>query len=148
MGEYREVHEYREVTPEQPTVPVVEQRVVDYVPVTPPVQRVETVETVVTGDTRLGRIVMLIYYAFGILESLLFIRFVLRLMGANPNSPFAVLMYSLTQPFLFLFEGLLPTPRAGGSAVEFITLVAIIIYALLAFAIVRLIRLMYSRYPA
>jgi uncharacterized protein YggT (Ycf19 family) len=154
MNEVHEYHEYSEVVPGPPTTSVVEYRVVESVPVLPQyeqvqqVQQVQTVRTIVTRDSGLRRLTLMIFYFFGLLESLLFIRFILGLMGANANSPFAVLLRGITLPFLFLFEGLLPTPRAGSSVMEFSTLVAIVMYALLAFAIVRLVRLVYARSPA
>ena len=50
-----------------------------------------------------------IYLLFGILELLLAIRFVLPLLGANPDAGFAQFIYSITKPFIAPFVGLFGT---------------------------------------
>jgi hypothetical protein len=80
-----------------------------------------------------------IYLLFGILEALLAIRFVLRLLAANPNSGFASAIYSITAPFMAPFVGVFGEPAAGGSVVEFNALVAIIVYALIAWVLVKVV---------
>ena len=82
-----------------------------------------------------------IYLLFGILEGLLFIRFVLPLLGANPAAGFAQFIYSITKPFLAPFVGLFGTARFGGSVFEVNPLVAILVYALIAWVLVKLVGL-------
>lgn len=79
-----------------------------------------------------------IYLIFGIIEGLLAIRFVLRLLGANPNSGFAAAIYGITQPLMLPFANVFGTPRFDGSVVEFNAIVAIIVYALIAWVLVKL----------
>lgn len=92
------------------------------------------------GDT-LARYARLIYFIFGVIESLIAIRAVLKLLAANPRSGFASLIYGVTDPFVAPFTGLFREPRLDGSVLEFSSLVAILVYALLAFALVRLLYL-------
>lgn len=93
------------------------------------------------GST-LSRIARAIYFVFGVIESLIAIRVVLRLLAANRNNPFAELIYGLTGPFVAPFQGLFGTePNFGQSVFEFSSLAAIVVYALLAFALVRLLYL-------
>ena len=78
------------------------------------------------------RVQGVIYLLFGILEGLLAIRFVLPLLGANPDSGFAQLVYSITKPFLAPFVGLFGPARFEATVFEVDTLVAILVYALIA----------------
>jgi uncharacterized protein YggT (Ycf19 family) len=90
----------------------------------------------------LSRIARAIYFIFGVIESLIAIRVVLRLLAANRNNPFAELIYGLTGPFVAPFQGLFGSePNFGQSVFEFSSLAAIVVYALLAFALVRLLYL-------
>ena len=57
----------------------------------------------------------LVWLLFGILETLLALRFGLKLIGANPDNPIAVLIYGFTSLFLFPFTGLTGTPAAGSA---------------------------------
>ena len=75
------------------------------------------------------------------LEMLFLLRFGLKLLGADPTNPFAVFLYNLTGFFLAPFEGLIPsTPLGtkGVAVIEWSTLVAMAVYALL-FYLVRLL---------
>ena len=83
-----------------------------------------------------------IYLLFGILEGLLGIRFVLGLLGANPAAGFAQFIYGITKPFIAPFVGLFGQPRFEGSVFEFNSLVAIVVYALIAWVLVKIVWLM------
>ena len=82
-----------------------------------------------------------IYLLFGILEGLLGIRFVLGLLGANPAAGFAQFIYGITAPFMAPFMGLFGRPRFEGSVVEFNALAAIVVYALIAWVLVKIVGL-------
>ncbi len=64
--------------------------------------------------TDLRRLTGLIMLAFVILNGMIALRFLLKLLAANPASPFAQLIYFFTAPFLWPFQGLLYTPTFGG----------------------------------
>ena len=85
----------------------------------------------------------LIYFFFGVLEVLLTFRLVLKLMGASMSSSFVSMIYSLTGIFILPFEGIFRRGFTQGiettSVLEPSTLVAIIVYVLLAWGIVKLI---------
>jgi len=81
----------------------------------------------------------LVWLLFGILEALIALRVVLKLIGANPASPIAVFIYGFTSLFLFPFAGLTGTPAAGGMVLEISSLIAMVVYALIAWALERLI---------
>jgi uncharacterized membrane protein len=86
----------------------------------------------VAAERRLGlyQVNRILWSLLAFLEILLAFRFVLRMIGANPDSGFAVLMYGVTGVFVAPFNGLIGTPTSGGSALEVTTLIAMIVYAL------------------
>ncbi len=87
----------------------------------------------------------LIWLFLGILEALLALRFGLKLIGANPDSPIAVFIYGFTGLFLFPFAGLTGAPSAAGMVLEFPTLIAMVVYALIGWALERIIWLIFYR---
>jgi YggT family protein len=91
------------------------------------------------------RLTGLIQLGFGILNGLIFLRFVLKLMAANPDNLFASFVYTITLPFLWIFLGLTHTPSFEGIVIEFYDLVAIAVYAMMAWIIIRVMWLMFGR---
>ncbi len=87
----------------------------------------------------------LIWLLLGILEGLLALRFLLKLIAANPGSPIAVFIYNFSGLFLGPFTGLTITPAAGGIVLEISTLIAMLIYALVGWALERLVWLILYR---
>lgn len=87
----------------------------------------------------------LIYFFFGALEVLLAFRLVLKLLGASIGSTFVGLIYGVTGVFVLPFEGIFRRGFTQGiettSVLEPSTVVAIIVYALLAWGIVKLTRI-------
>jgi len=89
-----------------------------------------------TGTERTIRLVV------SILCGLLLIRFVLALFGATANNPLISLVYTVTAPFIFPFQGLFTNePTLGTARFEIETLVAIIVYLLLGAGIVYALKL-------
>ena len=87
----------------------------------------------------------LIWLGLGLLQTMLGLRLLLKLIGANAASPFAALLYKVTDPFLIPFVGLVGTPTAGGATLEITTVVAMIVYGLLAWALERLVWVLFYR---
>lgn len=90
------------------------------------------------------RMVQAIYVVFGIIEALIAIRLVLRALGANPTAGFAEFVYGLTAPLLAPFIGLFGSPQSGGSVLEIHSIVALVVYALLAWLLARLAWLLFG----
>lgn len=86
-----------------------------------------------------------IWLGFGILEGLIGLRILLKLIAANPEAPFARLVYAATQPFLAPFVGLTLTPAANGVVLEIHSIVAVFVYALISVLVERLIWIVFSR---
>ena len=87
----------------------------------------------------------LVWLFFGILEGLIALRILLKLIAANPDSPFAAMLYRFTDLFLFPFAGLTATPSAGGMVLELSSFIALIFYALIAWAVERLVWVIFYR---
>lgn len=87
----------------------------------------------------------LVWLGVVILEALLGLRFILKLIAANPDSPIAVFLYKFTDLFLAPFAGLVGTPAAGGAVLEVSTLIAMAVYALIGWALERLIWVIFYR---
>jgi len=81
-----------------------------------------------------------VYYILGVIEVLLVFRFLFKLLGANPNSGFVSFIYSVTQVFLTPFNAIFRTTTTPGygTIVELNTITAMIVYALIAWGIVKL----------
>lgn len=86
-----------------------------------------------------------IYYLLSLLEVLLGFRFIFMLLGANPRSGFTSFLYSITgifiAPFSGIFSPISTTGLASRSVFDPATLIAMLIYALAAWGIVRLLRI-------
>jgi hypothetical protein len=87
----------------------------------------------------------LVWLFLGILEGLFALRFFLKLIAANPESPIAAFIYGFTNLFLFPFQGLTATPSAGGMVLEISTFIAMVVYALIAWAVERIIWVIFYR---
>ena len=88
------------------------------------------------------RLVQAVYLVFGVIETLIVIRIVLRALGANSQAGFAQFIYGVTAPLVAPFAGLFGNPQAGGAVLEVHSIVALIVYALLAWLIAKLVWLL------
>jgi YggT family protein len=88
------------------------------------------------------KLVQGIWLLFGIVEGLLAIRFILKLLGANEAAGFASFIYGASAPFVAPFSNLFANPGSSGSVLELTTLVAIVVYMLVAWLIAKVIWLL------
>lgn len=87
-----------------------------------------------------GILETLIGFVIGIIELFLGFRFIFRLLGANTGAPFVNWLYETTDPLINPFRGIFPTPKIEGIfAVEFTTLVALIVYMLAGYILLELV---------
>lgn len=107
--------------------------------------RTSALRVFVINEGTLRRITSLIQLGFGVLNGLIGLRFLLKLMAANPVNPFASLIYFVTSPFLWMFQGLTRTPAFEGIEIEFFSLIAIVVYSLLGWVIIQLMWILFSR---
>jgi len=93
-----------------------------------------------------GRIV---YYILGLLEVLLGFRLVFKLLGANPGSGFVSFIYSISEVFLVPFNAIFRSASTQGIETEALlepsTIIAMVVYAIIAWGIVKLMAIMMGR---
>ncbi|MBA3732868.1 YggT family protein [Patescibacteria group bacterium] len=78
-----------------------------------------------------------VWYILGVIEALLAFRFVLKLMGANPSAGFTNFIYALSHPFAAPFSAVFQTSSVSGSVFEWTTILAMFVYWIVAFAIIK-----------
>ena len=86
-----------------------------------------------------------LWLLFGALEGLLGLRLILKLLASNPSNPFAQLIYGLSDLFVWPFIGLTVTPSAAGIVVEIHTIIAMVVYAILAWLVISFVRVLLYR---
>src|SRR5579871_410169 len=91
-----------------------------------------TTDALATRRLTAARVVQVIYLVFGVIEALIAIRIVLHALGANPNAGFAQFIYGLTGPLVAPFAGLFGNPQVNTSVLELQSIVALVVYALMA----------------
>ena len=103
------------------------------------------IEPVHVNQEILHRITGLINLGVTVLNSLICLRFLLVLVEANRSNEFARFIFSTTDPFLSVFQGLTRSPSFNGATVELTTLIAITTYSLLGWVIIQLLRTLFAR---
>ncbi|PKM94566.1 MAG: YggT family protein [Firmicutes bacterium HGW-Firmicutes-1] len=91
----------------------------------------------------------IIYYILGILEILFTFRLIFKILGANPGSPFVSIIYAVTNLFIAPFAGIFRVAVTEGieaqSVLEPQLIIAMIVYASLAWGIVKLYEIISNR---
>ena len=88
-----------------------------------------------------------IWYILGVIEVLLAFRVALKAIGANPFVGFTGFIYTLTTPFAAPFSGILGASVTGNSIIEWSTIIAAIVYLVVAWGLVYLLDLIYPISP-
>ncbi len=79
-----------------------------------------------------------VWYVLGIIEVLLAFRFVLKLMGANAAAGFTSFIYGISAVFAAPFLTVFRVTKVAGSTLEWTTLLAGLVYWMIAVGVVRL----------
>ena len=80
----------------------------------------------------------IVWYVLGLIEALLAFRFVLKLLAANPDAGFTAIIYGATYPLAAPFLNVFSRTQVSGSIFEWTTLLAMVVYWLVALGIIRL----------
>ena len=80
----------------------------------------------------------IVWYILGIIEVILAFRFVLKLLGANPNAGFTSFIYGITHIFAAPFLSVFNISKVSGSVFEWTTILAMLVYWVLAIGIIKL----------
>ncbi len=78
-----------------------------------------------------------VWYVLEAIEALLAFRFVLKLLAANPAAGFTSFIYAITSPLVAPFTAVFPNARVEGSVFEWTTLLAMLVYGLVAWGITK-----------
>jgi hypothetical protein len=124
-------------------------------PQTPPAQVVDTTSEADLVETRqeeartvryaIGKLNDFLQWFMAVLEVTLAIRFLLKLIGADPMNLFAGFLYALTDIILFPFSTIVRAPSIHpNQAFEWSTLIAMAIYWLVFWAIRRFLHILIS----
>lgn len=114
---------------------------------TAPVERREVVAEPAAGPGTVARRV--IYYIAGFIIALLALRIVLLLLAANEGAPFVDFVYGLSGIFAAPFFGIFNyQPAYGQNVFEISSIIAIIVYALIAAGLAKLFTLTSNRTDA
>lgn len=98
-------------------------------------------------DDHINRGVSVVWFVVGVIVALLLVRVVLALLGANLENQFANLIYTVTDPLVMGFRGLLQVSQfqAGVSRFELETLVAALVYTLIGWGVASAVQLLSKR---
>jgi hypothetical protein len=111
----------------------------------------ERTDRVTRGESLTPRQVMLrkftrfLWWGTAVLEGFIGLRVLLRMMAADPNNAFANFIYSFTNVFLSPFSGLTASPQSSGIVLEISSVIAMLVYLLLAWVFIELLRLILGR---
>lgn len=87
----------------------------------------------------------IINYLLGVLEAFLAFRLIFKILGANQESTFVSIIYTVSGVFVAPFKGIFRTASDKGletrSVLEPAIIIAMIVYALIAYGVVKLIEI-------
>jgi len=117
---------------------------------TRPMERPEPAKTSLSkiftfSQQTLNRVTGFIELGFSIVDGLIGLRFLLKMIASNPDSPFANFIYAVSYPFVYPFIGLVRVINVQGMVIEFYDLVAMLVYILVAWVIIRLVWLTFAQ---
>lgn len=87
----------------------------------------------------------MIWLLLGLLEALIALRVVFKLIGVNAANAFATLLYNVTGLFVAPFASLTSAPAAGGMVLEISSIIAMIVYLLIAWGLERIVYVLFYR---
>ena len=97
------------------------------------------------GRATTFKVTQLIWLLVGLLEGVLGLRFIFKLIGVNAENTFASLLYKVTDFFVAPFASLTGAPAANGMVLEVSTLIAMVVYALVAWGLAKIVYVLFYR---
>jgi uncharacterized protein YggT (Ycf19 family) len=89
-------------------------------------------------DPRVERV---IWFIVAVIDSMIAIRFFMKLLGASYQADFVRFMYGVTGPLVAPFRGIFQASGSGNYVLELESLIAIAIYLLIGWGVVALVRI-------
>ena len=87
----------------------------------------------------------MIWLLLGLLEAAIALRIVFKLIAVNAANSFAKLLYGVTNLFLAPFKSLVGNPTSGGNVLEITSVIAMLVYLLIAWGIERIVYVLFYR---
>ena len=91
-----------------------------------------------------SRVSQVVWTIVGFIEALIAIRFILKLIGANAGNSFVNFIYGFSDFFVKPFIGIVSDPTSGKSILEINSLIAMLVYLVLGWVVIRLVWLIYD----
>ena len=91
------------------------------------------------------KVTQFIWLLLGILEAAIALRVVFKMIAVNAANPFAALLYNVTHFFVAPFASLTGAPAVGGKVLEISSIIAMIVYLLIAWALERIVYVLFYR---
>jgi uncharacterized protein YggT (Ycf19 family) len=88
-----------------------------------------------------------IWFFVGLIDALLAFRFFFELLGANPYNAFVNLIYSISYPLAGPFRTIFGVTNAATATFDWSILVAIVVYLLIGYALIQLLRIIRPMTP-
>jgi len=110
-------------------------------------QEVRTTQHEAGRDQRVAtfKVTQMIWLLLGLLEAAIGLRVLFKLIAVNPANAFAALLYNLTALFVAPFASLTGAPAVGGMVLEISSILAMIVYFLIAWGLERLVYVLFYR---
>jgi hypothetical protein len=91
-----------------------------------------------------SRVSQVVWTIIGFIEALIAIRVILKLIGANAANGFVNFIYGFSDFFVKPFLGIVSDPTSGKSILEVNSLIAMLVYLVLGWVVIRLVWLVYD----
>jgi uncharacterized protein YggT (Ycf19 family) len=117
------------------------QEIVKTISTTPPPVKTEHPQKAFDKKKTIFRTYQIVWYLLAVIEVMLGFRMALKALGANQASDFTSLIYAVTDPLALPFRGILPNTISGASILEWSTLTAAIVYALVAYGFIQIMQI-------
>lgn len=90
------------------------------------------------------RLQQLVGLAFIVIEGIVALRVVFKAMGANAQAGFSSLVYNVSSPFVGPFHPVFKDGNINGHPFELGSVLAMLVFALLAYLVLRVVRVLFS----
>jgi hypothetical protein len=87
----------------------------------------------------------LIWLVLSLIEAVIGLRVIFKLIGVNAANPFAALLYNVSSFFVAPFASLTGAPAAGGMVLEVSSVIAMLVYLLIAWGLERIVYVLFYR---
>lgn len=111
-------------------------------------ERVYEEKKLTDRQVALRKYTSVMWWFTGLLEGLIGLRVALRMLAANPGSPFVGFIYRVTDVFLWPFRGLADSPNVEGYVLEVSSVIAMVVYLVSTWLFVELLWIIFEKETA